>query len=1069
MSKLNRRDFLKVLGVTSTSTVVACDPPASPVTRTLTPIENVLPYVVQPEQIVPGLPTWFASACKECDKGCGVIARNREGRVVKLEGNPDHPVNAGSLCSRGLAGIQATYSPDRYEAPQQGGAKTWDEAIAALSGAVKGKKVAWLGRHRTGSEAALIAQFVDAAGGSAVMWEPLGDHALRAATKAVFGIDGVPRFDLTGAHTVVSFGAEVLGNWGTPAQYKAWGDARDPKQGDFIGRTVTVGARVGNTAALADSHLAAAAGTEAGVAMALAKLVAEKKGYSGPAASLLSGVDVAGAASAAGISADRLTEVAGWLADHASAVLPGGPATSANATALATAVLVLNEVAGNVGHSLSFKSAPNTAGQGSWADAKAVIDACAAGKVDVLLIDGLDPVFSMPADAGAADALSKVGTVVHFADEPNDSITAAHWVLPPGSTLESWGDTEAHADVHTLQQAAMNPLHETRPIGDVLLAVAKAAGLSASPAEETTDEAPVAAFADGEEAPAPLAMPDLGSEHYLAYLKGWWQAVVWDKAGRPGEFDSFWTDSLKNGGWWTESEAAEATFQLGAAPAASAEIAGSGDMTLVVFSHPFLHDGRHANKPWAQEVPEPLSSNTWGTWVEMNTAVADKIGVRRDDTVTVKTAAGSIECGVFINPSIREDTLAVVLGNGKSNGGRYSRFGSNAMGLLGLSVDSGGALSFTTKGSVSKVEGAPAKQHTVRYLGSLTNEERGVNYVVSVEDLGKPHGAHGIFAMHHPPVDDRLIERGLHDMFPEPNHPTYRFAMAVDLNRCTGCGACETACFSENNIPVVGPDEVRKSRHMGWIRLGRYWQGDSEFPDVRFQPNMCQQCSHAPCEGVCPVLATYHNLDGLNAMIYNRCVGTRYCANNCPYSSRRFNYHSYTWPESFNLMLNPEVVTREMGVMEKCTFCVQRLREVKDEYRDNRYNGTDGPKTVPASALTKLTACAQACPADAITFGNANDTEGALAEKYTDERAYIMLGELNTKPGVRYLARVNHVPSYRGGHGGGHGDEGGHAAEGDHGGGADHGDDAGHGEAKHDSKTEAGHEGGANNNGDAAH
>ena len=292
-------------------------------------------------------------------------------------------------------------------------------------------------------------------------------------------------------------------------------------------------------------------------------------------------------------------------------------------------------------------------------------------------------------------------------------------------------------------------------------------------------------------------------------------------------------------------------------------------------------------------------------------------------------------------------------------------------------------------------------------------------------------------------IDQRAIDAGILDMYPEPEHPTYRFAMAVDLNRCTGCGACETACFAENNTPVVGPDQVALSRHMGWIRLSRYWEGSGETPDVRFQPVMCQHCSHAPCEGVCPVLATYHNLDGLNAMVYNRCVGTRYCANNCPYTARRFNYHSYKWPESFNLMLNPSVLTREMGVMEKCTFCIQRVRSIKDSFRD------DG-QTVPDSALRKLTACAQTCPTDAITFGNANEASGTVSKQFQSERAYTMLGELNTKPGVRYLARINFIPAqplHHGGHGGG----------GDHG--DSHGDDHGksHGDAHGGGHGDHGH------------
>ena len=325
-----------------------------------------------------------------------------------------------------------------------------------------------------------------------------------------------------------------------------------------------------------------------------------------------------------------------------------------------------------------------------------------------------------------------------------------------------------------------------------------------------------------------------------------------------------------------------------------------------------------------------------------------------------------------------------------------------------------------------------------QYIGNKDTNGRGINFAVSIDDMGHGGAPASIIPMHHVPVDKRLTDAGMNDMYPEPDHPPYRFALAVDNNRCTGCGACETACFAENNNPVVGPEQIKLARHMGWIRLSRYFEGEGDEPDVRFQMNVCQQCSHAPCEGVCPVLATYHNLDGLNAMVYNRCVGTRYCANNCPYTARRFNFHTYRWPESFNLMLNPDVVTREMGVMEKCTFCVQRLRTVKDQYRDQGI-------AAPDSALRRLTACAQACPSDALVFGNANDPKAEVSQLFTEPRAYAMLSELNTKPGVRYLARINHSESklhgHGGGHGGGHGDS--HGG-GDHGPADDHGSDGAH-------------------------
>jgi molybdopterin-containing oxidoreductase family iron-sulfur binding subunit len=246
------------------------------------------------------------------------------------------------------------------------------------------------------------------------------------------------------------------------------------------------------------------------------------------------------------------------------------------------------------------------------------------------------------------------------------------------------------------------------------------------------------------------------------------------------------------------------------------------------------------------------------------------------------------------------------------------------------------------------------------------------------------------------------LKAGLTDFYPEPEHPTYRFAMSVDLNTCTGCGACEAACYAENNIPIVGPAMIRKTRQMGWIRLSRYWEGEGEHPDIRWQPVMCQQCAHAPCEAVCPVFATYHNLDGLNAMIYNRCVGTRYCGNNCPYSARRFNYHSYDWPEPFHMMLNPDVTVRDMGVMEKCTFCIQRIRDVKDHARD------DGHRLATDAELQKLPACARACPADALVFGNKNDANAQVTKNHQSPRSFYMLTELNTKPGVKYLARLVH-------------------------------------------------------------
>ena len=1038
MSHLNRRTFLQGVGASSAAVAAVGCNGIENIVEPRVPMENVLPYMVeQPEQMTPGLPTFFASKCGGCSAGCGVLAKVREGRVVKIEGNPDHPVSRGKLCSVGLQEILATYSPDRFAGPMKAGAAVaWEQALTDAADAIRkaksaGKQVVWLGHPRSASQGALIRQLVEAAGGRVVYWSPLERDDLRAATKAVYGIDTEPRYVLEKAHTIVTFGADFMNPWGDLRMQRGWADSRDPASGGFVSRTVAVSHRLNNSSAVADLHLRATPGTEAGVAMALAKLVAAKRNYSGPAAGLLAGVDPAAAASAAGVTVARLEEVAGWMAAHAAVALPGGIAGSIGGGALATATLVLNEVAGAVGTTVVFDGSRNVTDIGSYADVLSVLEDAKAGKVGVLMTDHLDLAYLLPADVGAADALAKVDQVIAFTNEPNDSLAGGALVLPPGTALEDWGDAEAWSGVYTLQQPAMRSREDVRGMGEILLAIAKGAGLVAPAAEPSDAEAApvVTEPAEDGEAPPATTLPDLSAASYRDYQAAWWKAVVWEAAGRPGAFETFWTDALQRGGVFLAASK-PAAFGLTQAPDSAAATPAGDGLVLTAFPHPFILDGRHANKPWAQEVPEPLTSYTWGTWAEIHPDTAAKLGLEEGKGITLATDAGSIDIGWFPAPTIAADTVAVVLGNGHRDSGRYAKFGANPMSLFKSQVDAAsGGLKVGARAKVSQ----SGEQNLYAYIGTKTLEDRGVNFAVSVDDMGKSGAPASIVPAHHVPIDKRITDAGMDDMYPEPDHPTYRFAMAVDNNRCTGCGACETACFAENNIPFVGPEQIRYARHMGWIRLSRYFEGDAEEPDVRFQMNVCQQCSHAPCEGVCPVLATYHNLDGLNAMVYNRCVGTRYCANNCPYTARRFNFHTYRWPESYNLMLNPDIVTREMGVMEKCTFCVHRLRDIKDAYRD------DG-ETVPDSALLKLTACAQACPSDAITFGNAKDPAGVVSKLWQEPRAYTMLGELNTKPGVRYLARISHSPSKLHGHGGGHGgghddthEGGGHEAAGDHG------------------------------------
>jgi molybdopterin-containing oxidoreductase family iron-sulfur binding subunit len=1121
MSEINRRDFLKVVGVTGAASAVGCDPTV--------PIENVLPYVVQPAQIVPGVSTWFSTQCNECSSGCGVLARNREGRVVKLEGNPDHPLNKGKLCGVGQAGILSTYSPDRLSGPMKGeSAVSWASALDEISAALQPGRVAWVGYPRTGANGEIVRSFMRALGYSGKLyWDPVGDDAVRKATSDVFQVeDIVPSYELTHAHVIVSFGQDFMATQGDVASELGWADSRDPAIGGFVGKTICIEPRIGVSSSITDLHLAARVGSETGLALALAKAVCEAEGELVPQVpegmeSAFAGIDIAAAVEGSGVAQSSFDLVVKDLVNayahgRASVVLPGGHATSASGVELAKATLLLNKVLDNIGddpqrHTVRIGSGKVQQDIGNYEDLKSLLDACREGKTyDVLFIDGIDLAHVLPSGVEALSALNGVGTVVAFANEPNEMVNPAvlgsGFTLPPGSTLETWGDSEAYAGIHTIQQPAMKPLLNTKSVGEILIRLAKRKGLDlaglaswtqAHSASKTwngrLDEAmalssdvDAATPAEGEDVVDAEALdgatqkwedfkgdsanadlfeeagslkakqetggdiPAVNAETWVDYLKSYWHGVVAVAAKREGDFGPFWIECLQRGGYFASrakpQAKADITFDMPSLPDAGEVLTGN---TLVLFPHPFLMDGRHANKPWAQETPEPVSSHSWGTWVEVHPSVAEAKGFEKGKTVRVSAGGVNIEVAWFASPGIRPDTMALIMGNGHSHG-RYAKVGGpdNPINLIGVSPKDG-TLPYVTNAGVDVAH--VGNDTTVSaYIGAMDQSgipgdrsDGPINFTVSVDDLGTGHGPGSIVPMHHFPVDERLKEHfGTNavgepqmDMFPEPEHPSHRFAMAIDLNRCNGCNACSIACVAENNIPIVGPEQMKKSRYMGWLRLSRYWEGSGDTPDIRFQPVSCQQCSHAPCEGVCPVLATYHNLDGLNAMVYNRCVGTRYCANNCPYTARRFNFHSYQWPESFNLMLNPDVVTREMGIMEKCTFCVQRIREVKDLYRDevqargelNTLKEGRPPTTVPEERLKNLPACGQSCPTDAITFGNlktqrkGEQYKNDVFRKFQDERAYSMLGELNTKPGVRYLARITHGPSQLH-HGGGHGD-----------------------------------------------
>jgi molybdopterin-containing oxidoreductase family iron-sulfur binding subunit len=1085
-SGVKRRDFLKILGAGATATAaVGCGTDH---------VEKLIPYVVNPDETVPGSSNYYATTCRECASACGVFAEVRDGRAIKLEGNPLHPVNRGALCARGQAALQGLYNPDRFRGPmaRRNGALqaiTWEEAtrlfaerLGQLRSVGQAANAVFINQHEQGSFPAFLDQWLAGYGIPAhLSYDADAPLAAITANRETYGV-AWPALDFDAARLVVSFGADFLDTWGPSVpQQLAWADARAKIEG--APRMIYVGPRRSLTGLNADQWIACRPGSELAIANAL-------RGNAG--------VSVEQAAQASGVPAATLQA----LAREASGTRPSmflAGATGSNATELALAVNALNQAAGNVGVTV-LSAQPVSAYEGVTPPARfrELAARMQSGGVPLLLVRGANPAFTLPKALGFAQAMARVPFKVSFSSYPDETTELCDLILPDHHALESWGDAEPVPGSLSMQQPTMDPVFLTRATADVLIATAKA-----DPAQAARYPYPdyrswlISRFPGGQAAFTAAAATGLAR----ASLPGADRGAVPVPATRPA---------------------------TAPAPAPQGGIeATQGDYYLVIYPSPVLGSGAGANKPWLQELPDPVSKIAWQSWVEIHPKTAKRLGVEPGDHLRVETSAGSVTAPAYLYLGIREDTVAIALGRGhRSQGqlvnaerraagplhlGGYGRYadgvGVNPLDVLPLAEDSrSGAFALTaTKARVSRTgDHSPL----VTTEGSARQHGRGVAQALTVDAAGRlrqstgaeqadalapggsgnvqggqtpgasaeagaagqaPGGAGGQGA-----VEREEATEGGHESFPsgiplpfqpglrspvaadaqgdfakadskdkgmyDINHwsgmAKRRWAMTIDLARCTGCSACVTACYAENNLPTVGapwqgralgpttpnagPWDTRpganilKGREMSWIRLERYYEGadnaENEFDpnfEVRFAPMLCQHCGNAPCEPVCPVYATYHSPDGLNVQVYNRCVGTRYCSNNCPYKVRYFNWfgygepnrRQYAFPEPLHWQLNPDVTVRGKGVMEKCTFCVQRIREAE-------HRATAEGRGVQADEFT--TACAAACPSRAIVFGDAADASWSVNKGISDPRAYHVFEELNTYTAVVYLKKVNH-------------------------------------------------------------
>ncbi len=973
-----RREFMKLMAAgTAMASLTAC------IRR---PVQKIIPYVHASDMIIPGVPTWYASTNTE--NGYGVLVKTREGRPIKVEGNPDHPVSQGGTCARGQASVLDLYDADRAGKPLivnrkgESVATTWGDldkkAVEALRSA---KRVRVLtGNVHSPSTKSLIKDFLSQfSSGTHVMYEPLGLDHLAEGQRLSYGTAVIPHYRFDKADVIVSLGADFLGPWLNQVEYnREFAKLRKlNRQNKKMSKLFVFESCMSLTGSNADVRYTVKPVDQLQVALAIAQALDEKKSkggeggiYSPETVSQKTGVP----AQAIRAAAEALWANRGRGLVVAADVSNSGPM----GVRLEVVASFINSLCGNEGVTVESGAAYNKPVD-SYRALAALTAEMNAGQVDVLIINGTNPVFSAPAALKFAEALGKVKIIISTNDRVDETSSLADYLAPDNHWLESWNDAEPRKGIFSITQPTIQALNDTRQFQDSLLVWAK--GLGAKSAKVKA------------------------SENFHDYVQGQWKDVIFKDAGRGLGFQGFWEQALRDGSVDLSSKHARGgtrSFKAAALDKVMHAFAKSAEgFQLVLFETVSQGDGRHGNNAWMQELPDPVTKMTWENYAAISPRTAQQLGVKNGDLLNVKVQSVSHELPAYIQPGMADQTVAIPVGWGRKNAGRVGNGrGTNAFEFVDMVDDLPVFMSLAA--DVKKTGGfrklACTQTHFLydEHDKFSTEKPPGESQVIREASLQE--------FLKNPAAGNEEKESAA-SLWPSHEYKGYRWGMAIDLNSCTGCSACVIACQSENNIPVVGQDQVRRGREMHWLRIDRYYSGDKDNPQTVHQPMLCQHCENAPCETVCPVVATTHSDEGLNEQIYNRCVGTRYCSNNCPYKVRRFNWFNFSYYDRDGLTIpakawNPDVSVRFRGVMEKCTFCIQRIKESKNIARDQ---GT----TVKDKDLK--TACQQGCPTEAIVFGNINDPESAVSQFMKTPRAYHVLGELNVKPSISYLTKIRNV------------------------------------------------------------
>ncbi|HET7549914.1 MAG TPA: TAT-variant-translocated molybdopterin oxidoreductase [Gemmatimonadaceae bacterium] len=955
---MSRRAFMKLLGASAAlAGLGAC---------TRAPEEKILPYGRQTPELTPGIPLHYATSMVVGGYATGLLVESHEGRPTKVEGNPEHPASLGAAGVYEQASVLQLYDPYRARSAREGRTrKRWEDfarALGTMPGAQTGgtgSGLHFLLRPTSSPLTATLIRRVRERYPEAQFhfYAPFDGRTGPVSSLALLGDALVAQHDFSRARVVLALDSDFMGSGPFSLRYARDFAARRHSgisrmsgagPGPGMNRLYAVEGMWSPTGTLADHRLRVRAGDVAAVAAALLREVITLRGGSAGAGA----AHVQGALEpiASGAPAPRrwVDAVARDLVDTAGSgiVIAGYDQTEAvHAIALA-----LNAVLGNTGRTVWYSASPIFEHGEASHDLAPLVDAMRAGEVQTLVIAGGNPAYDAPADLDFTQALKSVPHTAYVGMYENETAAACRWFAPESHYLESWGDARAYDGTVSLIQPLIAPLYDTRTV-DELLAV--------------------------------FAGPDrAGGTSAHSMLRESWR----DRAG--GIFEEReWEETVGRGlAPDTQLERRTPSLRWSALAPLLESARLTGGIDIVFERDPRVYDGSFANNAWLQELPDPITKVTWDNAAVMSPATATKLNVGTGDVVTLSLRGRELSAPAFVLPGHADDAITLRLGYGRDGAEEVAR----GVGVNGYQLRTRGAPHVDGPVKVERVlAGGSAERHelaTTQMHWRL--QGRAIIRQATIEEYRRDPDFTGAQSTQQP---------SLYESYDYTKGD--QWAMTVDLSKCTGCGACVVACQAENNVPVVGREGVLNSREMHWLRIDRYFTGQEDEPEAVMQPMLCQHCEKAPCEYVCPVNATVHSSDGLNEMVYNRCVGTRFCSNNCPYKVRRFNWFDYNREiaETVQMVKNPDVTVRERGVMEKCSFCVQRIRRAQIAAQLDGRDVKDGEV---------VTACQQACPTRAIIFGSYTDPDSDIVRSLLEKRSYTVLHELGTAPRVRYLARI---------------------------------------------------------------